>query len=397
MFDSKEPLSIYIHIPFCTKRCGYCDFNTFSGKESLIPLYFDSLQKEIIEISNRFQNSPNIKTLFFGGGTPSIVPIKEYQQLFSVIYDCFVLKDDAEITLEANPGSISIDYLQLLRKLGFNRLSIGVQSTQDRELQILNRIHNRNQVFNSIQNARRADFQNINIDLIFGLPFQTMEVWEKSLTEIIAQDPEHISIYALSIEKGTPFSIKVSNDEYLLPENDTYAEMYDNAREILNSHGYVHYEISNWAKEGFESIHNKQYWLDNDYIGVGAGAHSQYNGYRYSNISSLIRYIQKINQNTRNSQTDDYEFPMTSALYDHQFLDRHHRMLEMMMLGLRMTKDGVSKERFKNRFNMDLNMVFKKEIAKLLEDGLVEWKLDTLKLTERAQFIGNQVFLNFVD
>ena len=397
MFDSKEPLSIYIHIPFCTKRCGYCDFNTFSGKESLIPLYFDSLQKEIIEISNRFQNSPNIKTLFFGGGTPSIVPIKEYQQLFSVIYDCFVLKDDAEITLEANPGSISIDYLQLLRKLGFNRISIGVQSTQDRELEILNRIHKRNQVFNSIQNARRADFQNINIDLIFGLPFQTMEVWEKSLTEIIAQDPEHISIYALSIEKGTPFSIKVSNDEYLLPENDTYAEMYENAREILNSHGFIHYEISNWAKEGFESIHNKQYWLDNDYIGVGAGAHSQYNGYRYSNISSLIRYIQKINQNTRNSQTDDYEFPMTSALYDHQFLDRHHRMLEMMMLGLRMTKDGVSKERFKNRFNMDLNMVFKKEIAKLLEDGLVEWKLDTLKLTERAQFIGNQVFLNFVD
>jgi len=395
--DYSEPLSIYIHVPFCKKRCGYCDFNTFAGKESLIPLYFECLQKELIEIANNYQEKQTITTLFFGGGTPSIVPIKQYEKLFSVLQDHYTFQEYPEISIEANPGSISVGYLTSLRRIGFNRLSVGAQSTDDQELRLLNRIHNKEDIFNIFHNARKADFQNISIDLMFGLPFQEMKHWKKSLTDIISLEPKHISLYALSIELGNPFHTKVLNNNLILPNPDSSAEMYEWAREELGEKGFKHYEISNWAMDGFESLHNKQYWYNNDYIGIGAGAHSQFAGNRYSNVGSLIKYIQCMQQGSDYFKSNRKGFPKSSALLEFKSLNKKDRMLETMMLGLRLTEEGVSSVKFKDRYKEDMRIIFKNEIEDLNNKGLIEWNSESLKLTQHSQFIGNQVFLKFIN
>jgi oxygen-independent coproporphyrinogen III oxidase len=396
MLDYSEPLSIYIHIPFCKRRCGYCDFNTFAGKETLIPSYFDALQKELKDVAHKFNTKPSIRTLFFGGGTPSIIPIQQYYMLFSILHDLYLFQDNVEISMEANPGSTSIEYLKSLRNLGINRLSLGAQSTDEFELKLLNRIHNRKDIFNSFKYARKANFQNINIDLMFGLPFQEMKLWKKSLAEIIALNPEHLSLYALSIEIGTPFFTRVKSADFTLPDNDSSADMYEWAREQLENKSFKHYEISNWAKDGFECLHNKQYWYNNNYIGIGSGAHSQFNGNRYSNVGSLINYVRRIKQGINSLALQEKEFPFSSAIQEYKSLNKKDRMLESMMLGLRLTEEGVSTKNFLNRYDEDLEKIYQNEINDLIKKELIEWKSDSIKLTKRGQFIGNNVFLKFI-
>ncbi|MFC2064720.1 radical SAM family heme chaperone HemW [Chloroflexota bacterium] len=394
--EALEPLSIYFHIPFCKRRCGYCDFNTFSGMDSLIPDYFESLRTELIEVSNYFNNKPKVYTLFFGGGTPSIIPIQEYEKLFDTINELFSVELDSEISMEINPGTITVDYLAGLRQLGVNRLSIGAQSMDDSELKLLERIHNREEVIDSIKNARKAYFDNINIDLIYGLPYQEMTTWNKSLNEIKAIYPEHISLYALTIEKDTPFYEYVLNKEMAVPNVDTAADMFEWSRSELAKSGYYHYEISNWAKCDFECVHNKQYWYNNNYLGIGAGAHSHYNNRRYSNVNGIKEYIQMINKGKSTEKSSKMIFPYSSAKNSLHFQKKNERMQESMMLGLRLTEEGVSVKTFRKRFGKDMKRVFINEIDELIEKKLVEWNQDSLRLTQRGQTIGNQVFLKFI-
>ena len=394
--ETLEELSLYIHIPFCRKRCGYCDFNTSAGMEHLIPNYVESLIKELSEVSEFFLDKPKAVTLFFGGGTPSIVPIKLYERLFERIHDSFLIQNETEISMEANPGTITLDYLASMRKMGVNRLSLGAQSTNDQELNLLDRIHNRDEVFDSIRNARKANFDNISIDLMYGLPSQEMKNWLKTLEEIKELNPEHISLYALSIENGTPFHEKIKKKELILPDSDTVADMYDCSREKLKRLGYSHYEISNWARRGYECRHNKQYWYSNNYIGIGAGAHSQYDGARYYNEGSLSKYMKVVSQGKTNVVPSVETFPISSVVTEYKIIEIKERMQETMMLGLRLTEEGVSARKFIERFGEDMRQIFENEIYELLNQGLVEWEKDSLKLTQRGQFIGNRAFLKFV-
>ena len=394
--ETLEELSVYIHIPFCLKRCGYCDFNTSVGLEHLIPIYVESLIKEVSEVSEYFPVKPKVITLFIGGGTPSIVSNKQYEMLFAKIHNSFSVQNKSEISMEANPGTITADYLVSMRKMGVNRLSLGAQSTDDQELRMLGRIHSREEVFESIKNARNANFHNINIDLMYGLPFQELKTWNRSLEEIREINPEHISLYALSIEKGTPFNEKIIKKELILPDADTAADMFDCSREKLERFGYSHYEISNWAKRGFDCLHNKQYWYNNNYIGIGAGAHSQYNGVRYSNVVNLKKYIQMVKRGKSKVKPSVETFPVSSAISEVNILNIEERMQETMMLGLRLTEEGVSARKFNKRFGKDMREIFKDEIDELIKQDMVEWKKDSLKLTQRGQFIGNRAFLKFV-
>jgi oxygen-independent coproporphyrinogen-3 oxidase len=392
------PYSLYIHIPFCSHRCCYCDFNTYAGIEDLIPAYVEALCAEIASYKEMVEANLPVHTIFFGGGTPSLINIRQFERILVEIENSFKLLPELELSIEANPGSLSLVYLHELHKLGANRLSIGMQSTNPGELRILERHHRFNDVINSVKWARKAGFDNLNLDLIFGIPYQTLESWSRSLSLGIALEPEHLSLYALTIEHGTPLAHWV--DRGLLPDTDSdlAAEMYELADQRLVEVGYFQYEISNWALQNSKGEllscqHNLQYWRNLPYIGLGAGAHGYINGYRTANVLSPSAYIERC-MGGRKSQ-----FPFTPATANALPIDRVIEMGETMMMGLRLTKEGVSNLDFRDRFGQDLLDVFPDEIQVLLKDGLLEWASDrqaVLRLTSRGRLLGNQVFMRFI-
>ncbi|OGN72980.1 MAG: hypothetical protein A2X25_10510 [Chloroflexi bacterium GWB2_49_20] len=393
-----QPVSIYLHIPFCLKRCGYCDFTTFAGKDVFIPAYVEALCQEIKAVTGSINQKLAVHTIFFGGGTPSMLSLGQFGSILNILKVCFDLNWDVEISLEANPGTINLEYLKGLRELGFNRLSLGAQSTNEYELHLLGRIHTRQDIFSAFKAARIAGFSNLNVDLIYGLPGQKMNKWKKSLDEVVKLNPEHFSLYALSIEKGTPFGVLVKRGLMELPDPDRAADMYEWASEELDKTGYQQYEISNWAKNRYECIHNLQYWRNQSYLGFGAGAHGFANGMRISNVARINDYI------SRNGKTSDLvndrpigKFPMSPATVSKTSLSNHKSMQETLMLGLRLTGEGVSSRAFYERFGEDLMMVFGKDIVELEKMNLVEWSGDSLRLTKRGRLLGNQVFIRFVD
>ena len=393
-----EPISIYLHIPFCSKRCGYCDFTTYAGKESLIPAYVDSLCNEIKSVSDISNEKILAQTIFFGGGTPSLLTLGQYEKIFETMESCFKVLPKAEISLEANPGSVNQDYLRGLSEIGFNRISLGAQSTNDEELQFLGRIHNREDIFNSVLAARVAGFKNINLDLIFGLPGQKLGNWKNSLTEITALDIEHISLYALSIEKGTPFGIMAEKGLMSIPDPDLGAEMYEWAGDELDNIGFQQYEISNWARSSFSCKHNLQYWRNLPYLGFGVGAHGFAKNMRISNAIRIQDYINRIEK--RSVQINGIavgSFPVSPATVSSQPVSKYTSMQETLMLGMRLTNEGVSTRVFSDRFDQQLVDVFGKEISELLELQLIEWFGESLRLTRRGRLLGNQVFMRFVE
>lgn len=390
--------SLYVHIPFCKHRCHYCDFNTFTGKETLIPTYVDALIEEFRIVTSGKTEIP-VHSIYFGGGTPSLVTLPLYEKLFESLRICFALTDDCEISLEANPGTLTLDYLAGLQALGFNRISIGVQSTDSFDLARLDRIHDIEDVLQSIQNARVVGFENINLDMIFGLPWQDLPSWEKSLGRAIFLSPDHFSLYSLIVESGTPFFTWYQKGLIAAQDQDLEGEMYERGMALLEAAGYEQYEISNWAKKDTEMDyrcrHNLQYWLNLPYLGFGAGSHGFAESFRTVNIALIEAYIDRINQ----GPTSGGSFPLSPATISITKIDKRTQMNDFMLLGLRLVKTGVSSERFESQYGHSIMEVFDKEISSLLEFGLVEWvggEKSRLRLTKRGVMVANQVFMEFV-
>jgi oxygen-independent coproporphyrinogen-3 oxidase len=335
----------------------------------------------------------HVHSIFFGGGTPSLLTPDQFESIFAGINSSFVLTDDAEVTMEANPGTVSLENLLELRKIGINRISYGVQSANAEELRMLERAHNYLDVMEAVSSARKAAFNNLNLDLIYGLPEQTLQTWQSTVRRILGLHPEHISAYALTLEHGTPFGRWASRGLLPLPDPDLAAEMYEWLSETLETSGYVQYEISNWALPGFECRHNLQYWRGLPYLGIGAGAHGYANGYRYSSVLRIKTYIDRLTD----YPITDYEFPLSPATVNHHRQTLQEDMSEFMMTGLRLTKEGVSEREFQMRFGRSMQGVYGKEIDDLMKLGLIENGIgERIKITRRGRLLGNQVFMRFV-
>ncbi|HET6597690.1 MAG TPA: radical SAM family heme chaperone HemW [Anaerolineales bacterium] len=388
--------SIYIHIPFCTHRCAYCDFNTYAGQESSIPAYVDALCREIEFVgtsSRREDPTRSVHTIFFGGGTPSLLTPDQFDVIFQALRDYFTFTDDVEITTEANPGTVSYADLMEWRRIGINRISYGVQSANTEELRMLERIHNFLDVIEAVKFARKAGFENLNLDLIYGLPEQNLVTWQTTVKRILDLHPEHLSAYALTLEHGTPFGNWASKGLLPLPDPDLAAEMYEWLSETLEANGYVQYEISNWAKPGYECRHNLQYWRGLPYLAFGAGAHGYANGYRYSNVLRIKTYIDRI----INYPMTNYEFPLSPTTVNQHKQTLADDMSEFMMTGLRLTQEGVSEGEFYRRFGQPMRTIYGKEIDGLLRLGLIENDSGSkIKISQRGRLLGNQVFMRFV-
>lgn len=390
-----EYLSIYVHIPFCRTRCYYCDFNTYAGLSHLIKPYIQSLNYEIENISQRINTEQNVHTIFFGGGTPSILPIEKISAVIQQVTDTFKITGDAEISMEVNPVALTAGYLEKMRSAGVNRISLGMQSASLEELLMLGRKHTFEDVEKSIDLARQADFENINLDVIFGLPGQDLETFEMTLDAAIKIKPPHLSLYSLTIEHGTHLAAMIAEGRLPEPDSDTAADMYTLAMERLEQEKYLQYEISNWAIDTtYECKHNLQYWRNQEYLGFGAGAHSHYRKWRWENAENIGSYIQKIE-----NRVQERNWISPAAVVQTE-LNLNDNVGETMMMGLRLTDEGVSENRLHEQFGIDLKEFYRKEIVDLLKQNLVEWvaKIDGphLRLTRRGRMLGNQVFMQFL-
>ncbi len=390
-----EPYSLYLHIPFCTHRCGYCDFNTYAGLDDLIPAYVGALRREIRLLGDAAGERLPAHTIFFGGGTPSLLPPVELERIFNALQQAFDLQPGLEVTLEANPGTVSRDSLRAYRSLGVNRLSLGMQSASPEELRILEREHSVFDVIQAVKAARQAGFEDLNLDLIFGLPGQSLATWQRTLELALGLAPEHLSLYALSVEHGTPLSHWVGRGALPEPDPDLAADMYEWSSERLDQAGFGQYEISNWAcRDGVSSLrscrHNLQYWRNLPYLGLGAGAHGYAGGFRIANALVPAAYIQRLNEGVAQP------FPRTPAAASAIAVDRPAEIGETMMMGLRLTQEGVSSAAFLKRFGEPLEDVFPKQIEKLTRQGLLEWAGERLRLTPRGRLLGNRVFVEFI-
>ncbi len=394
----KAPVSIYVHIPFCERRCLYCDFVTEAGKSHLIPVYLAAIAREVEEVAQGFPASTNIHTIYLGGGTPSLLPAIGINAVLENIRRFFTVREDVEVTLEMNPGTVKPAYLEKLRNIGVNRLSIGMQSAIDKELRTLGRIHSFAQFLDTFNTAKEVGFDNISADLIYGIPGQSLQSWEDSLEKMVCLQPSHASLYSLTIEKGSPFAIMVEEGRLTEPENDLLADMYERASEILDKTGFVQYEISNWTinkQEGSinSSRHNLQYWRNLPYLGIGTGAHGCMNGIRTANTTSLEEYIRLSKTLSKNI------FPRSFATAEWRSIEKYEQMQDSMMLGLRLTEEGVSACDFVARFGIEPREIFGHQIELLVNQGLIEELGDdrkTIRLTKRGRLLGNRVFMNFV-
>ncbi|HEY5158361.1 MAG TPA: radical SAM family heme chaperone HemW [Anaerolineales bacterium] len=384
--------SLYFHIPFCIHRCAYCDFNTYAGQEDLIPAYVEALCREVRQVAASAPQRLPVHTIFLGGGTPSLLTAVQFETLLRTVHGAFDMSAEAEISLEANPGTLSREALMDLRRLGFNRLSLGVQSAHPQELHMLERIHDYFDVIDAVRAARQSGFGNLNLDLIYGLPEQTLERWQSSLDLVLGLHPEHLSLYALTVEHGTPFGRWAHAGLLPRPDPDLAADMYEWAETRLAQAGYGQYEISNWAKPGYQCRHNLQYWRGRPYLGFGAGAHGFAAGERYSNALRIRTYIEHIREG------QGLPFPLSPAAVDFHAISPFVEMQETMMTGLRLTQEGIGVEEFHDRFGQDLMDVFGREINDLVRLGLLEWTKagESLRLTDRGRMVGNQVFMRFV-
>jgi oxygen-independent coproporphyrinogen-3 oxidase len=405
--------SLYFHIPFCAHRCAYCDFNTYAGQEQAIPAYVNALCNEIQAVGQSVSSRLEVGTIFFGGGTPSLLTTSQFQDIFQRVHTYFDVSPSAEISLEANPGTVSPDYLRELRQIGFNRISYGVQSANPNELRMLERIHTYSDVVDAVRWSRRAGFDNLNLDLIYGLPEQTLESWQNTVKLLLGLHPEHISAYALTLEHGTPFGRWAQKGLLPIPDPDLAAEMYEWLSEYLSLSGYAQYEISNWAMDNNRPPtvdhlpsstvyrppsracqHNLQYWRNLDYLGLGAGAHGYTDGVRYSNVLRIKTYIDRLKTDNCSLLTDNW--PLSPATVNHHKNTPREDMDETMLTGLRLTSEGVSAKTFRQRFGVELTDIYGQQIDRLVKLGLLEWSSDRLRLTSRGRLLGNQVFMQFI-
>lgn len=395
------PLELYIHIPFCVKKCAYCDFLSAPSTAAEREAYVEMLCNEIEECRGS-ADAYGVTSIFFGGGTPSLMTGEQVGKILHTVYSTFQICRDAEITLEMNPGTVTADKLNCYKKEGINRLSIGLQSVHNEELRMLGRIHTYEEFLKSYQLARKAGFENINIDLISAIPGQTPESWKEALETVAALKPEHISAYSLIIEPGTPFYAKYGEDEEQrkreLPDEDAERQMYWKTKEILGAAGYERYEISNYALPGYECRHNLGYWERIPYLGFGIGAASLMPGNmlpqkaeRDKNASpiagSMARY-------TNPDNIEAYQICLRKK-FDGALLSREEEMEEFMFLGLRKMA-GISKEGFREYFQVGIEAVYGPQIEKLKRLELLQEEEDNIRLTEKGIDVSNGVFVEFM-
>lgn len=392
MATTKFPLGIYVHIPFCVKKCDYCDFLSAPGDSKCIREYVFMLISEIrafCEISKEY----SVKTVYFGGGTPSSIDKELISDICTAIGDTFDLSELSEMTIEVNPGTADLQKLAYYRNLGFNRISIGIQSCDNDELRLLGRIHTYEEAEACVRMAREAGFTNLSVDIMSALPGQTLDNYKRNIEKILAMNPEHISSYSLILEEGTRFFEKYGPDgayKGMIPDEETDREMYAYTKKRLSEAGYERYEISNYARPGYESRHNSSYWTGTDYIGFGLGAASLIDGVRYVNARTFDEYgtcagAKVFCQSDISTGSRRLEEKLTGKAL----------MQEFMILGLRMTK-GVSKNEFKSRFGADITEVYKKEIDKLLREGILSENSDRLFLTDFGLDVSNYAFEQFI-
>lgn len=385
-------IGIYVHIPFCKQKCKYCDFTSFSNKEEMWEDYFKCLLMEIeekskdynVEIVNGIKQKIGVNTIYFGGGTPSFVDSKYIEKVLFKIKECFKVQKNAEITIEVNPGTVTKSKLEKYLEIGINRLSIGLQSSNDELLNMLGRIHNYKEFEQTYKIARKVGLKNINVDLMIGLPNQSVEDVENSLRNVIEKAPEHISVYSLIVEPGTKMSDLIDGGKLKLPEEELERKMYWLVKNKLEEAGYKHYEISNFAKLNKESKHNMNCWNQESYLGCGLAAHSYFQGIRFSNIENLKKYI---------SNYKSGESVHNIVFHEHQ--DKTAMMKEYMLLGLRKI-EGVNITKFKNKFSENPVYVFRNELNKLVLEELVEIVENDVKLTSKGLDLANQVWMEFV-
>ena len=374
--ETKE-ISLYVHVPFCKQKCFYCDFPSYATLESLMEDYVEALCTEIEEKAKGYK----IKSIFIGGGTPSYLETHQIKKVLKCISK-LNLMENMEFSMECNPGALEEEKLIAMFEGGVNRISMGLQAVQDELLKSIGRIHTFNQFKENFKLARKIGFNNINIDLMFGLPNQKVSQWKETLETIAKISPDHISAYSLIIEEGTCFYKMWNNDKLVLPSEDDEREMYEITKGILKEYGYNQYEISNYSKDGYECEHNKVYWRCMPYIGVGSSSSSFMDGYRFKNINDVKQYIENINSNI-------------SVEEEREENSKEDNIEEFMFMGLRLT-EGINKNEFKSRFGIDISSIYREVIDKNILVGLIEENNERLFLTEKGIELSNKVMSEFI-
>jgi putative oxygen-independent coproporphyrinogen III oxidase len=396
-----QPFSVYVHIPFCTAKCTYCDFNSYAGHDSLMSPYAEAVGREARLWAPHVAGRP-VETVFFGGGTPSLLPLAEMRAIVEALRANFRIVRGAEFSLEANPGTVDAAHLAGLRDLGFNRISFGVQSFHDDELRTLERIHDAEEVEAAYRWAREAGFDNVNLDLIYGLQGQTMEGWQANLERALAMSPDHLSLYALTLEEGTPMTRDVERGRQRGPDLDLQADMFEWSLDRMRQAGFQHYEISNWSRPGFECRHNLVYWRNGDWLGLGAGAHSHLFGERFADAASPRRYIELVQEGAAKEIAEGENASRAGAVDGMRQVvmrepaDMAREMAETVFLALRL-REGLDMASFAARFDSDIMRVFGDAIDETIGLGLTEIVGGRLRVRDEAVLLGDEAFVRFLE
>ena len=398
-------ISLYAHVPFCLSKCPYCDFNTYQGIESQFPDFLAAVTGEIAAWS-RALGRPAVNTIFLGGGTPSYLPEGDLARILDTVAAAYPVRNDAEITAECNPNDLTPEKCAELRAAGINRVSMGVQSMDNGLLAMLGRRHDAAEAIAALDACRQVGFDNVNLDLMYGLPHQTLDQWRDTVERVLALSPEHISMYSLTLEEGTPLRRWVEQGRLPEPDSDLAADMYDLARGLLGDAGYHHYEISNWCRPGRESEHNLAYWRNLQWLGVGPGAHSSLRavdsagGCRFWTVRSPRDYARTaarwIEMAEAWASVATESIAGVPTVDGHEVIDEATAASETMFLGLRLL-DGMDLADASRAIGIDLAARYERELRELTDDGLLEWKDDgRLRLAEEAYLVANQVFTRFL-
>jgi len=391
-------LSLYLHVPFCSLKCSYCDFNSYAKLDDLVPVFVDALCTELALWAPIVRGRP-VETVFFGGGTPSLLPLPHIERIMATLRDSYPLADDCEITLEANPGTADHDYFAGLLAAGVNRLSIGFQSLHDDELAALDRIHSAAEAVQCYRWARDAGFRRINIDLIYGLPDQPTASWQETVERAIELAPEHVSAYALTVEDGTKLAYDVEHGTVPPPDGDLQAEMYEWAGRRLSETGYQQYEISNWSRPTEECRHNLIYWRNSEWLALGPGAHSHWGGHRFADVYSPKQYVRLVAATAEEPPAPDTSpAAVLTAMRQVTFVDPQPTALQMAdtaILALRLNA-GLDLGAFERRFGRRFEDVYTEAFAESLEIGLLERKNGRLRLTDRGRYLANEIFVRLL-
>lgn len=397
--QARDPLldtvSLYLHIPFCHAKCHYCDFNSYAGMLGMRERYVDALLREITYAGARARHSDGTprrcRTIFLGGGTPSLLLPEQVLAILDAARAALAVDADAEITLEANPGTLEYGRLDEMRAAGINRLSMGAQSFDADLLRWMGRIHTPEEIESAVHAGRAAGFTSINLDFIYALPGQSLATWEATLERALALAPDHLSLYSLIVEEGTPLFRWVAQGKVTPPEDDLAADMYERACELLARAGYQHYEISNWARPGHECRHNLTYWRNLPYIGLGAGAHGWTGRERYAETRPIRDYLARVAAGSAATDSAAHDDPPALAIVERETIGAELAMTETAFLGLRLV-EGLNLARFERRFGVTFDAHFGERLSALDGFGLLERSDGTIRLSERGLLLGNEVF-----